>query len=60
MKTYRYYDGQKVFLFQMSNDGGYRICGTNGKLVEMGDAMWLMSNWAKNILNELMVEKLTS
>ena len=60
MKTYRYYDGQKVFLIQLFDDGSYRIACTDDKLVELGDEMWLMSNWAKNILNELMIEKLTS
>lgn len=58
MKQYRYYDGSKVFLFQIFDHGGYRICDLDGKLVEMGDAMWLISNWAKDILNKLMIEKI--
>ena len=60
MKRYKYYDGSKVFFVQFFDDGSYRISDTDDKLVELGDEMWLMSNWAKNILNELMIEKLTS
>ena len=60
MKQYKYYDGSKVFFVQFFDDGSYRISDTDDKLVELGDEMWLMSNWAKNILNELMIEKLTS
>lgn len=53
MKQYQYYDGFKVYLLRLSdNDNSYRICGTDGKLVEMGDEMWLMSAWAKNILKK--------
>ena len=60
MKKYRYYDGSKVFFLQLFDDGSYRISGTGDELVELGDEMWLMSDWAKNILNELMIEKLCS
>lgn len=52
MEQLTHYDGQRVLVIKLFDDDSYRIHGTDGVCVEMGDATWLMSAWGRNILKE--------